>query len=85
MTEVFISFNYFRRAQPLSFAIRKTFAASRENSAIRQCLPLIVAKQPHDCMQWIRIVEIVPIVTNVLPQLRTRRHLDGSHGVCDGG
>jgi hypothetical protein len=32
-TEVFISLDYFRQTQSLSFAIRKTLAANRENSA----------------------------------------------------
>ena len=43
---------------------------------------LVDAKQPSDCMQRIHVVEIGAIVTNAL---RTGWHLDGSHGVRDGG
>jgi hypothetical protein len=35
MTEVFISFSYFKSVQSKSFAIRKTFKPIRENPAIR--------------------------------------------------
>jgi hypothetical protein len=34
MTEVFISFSYFKSVQSKSFAIRKTFKSIRENPAI---------------------------------------------------
>jgi hypothetical protein len=43
--------------------------------------PAICLQQPRDCMQPIRAVENALIVTRAL---RTR-HLDGSHGVRDGG
>jgi len=39
--------------QSLSFAIRKTFAAMRENSAICAEYIAITAKQSSDCTQWI--------------------------------
>jgi len=68
--------------QSLSFAIRKRFAASRENSVICGVRVLVDAKQPSDCMQPIHVVETGAIVTNAL---RAGWHLDGSHGVRDGG
>jgi hypothetical protein len=66
MAEACISFNYFREMQSLSFAIRKTFAAMRENSAICIKDRLSDAKQPRDCMQRIHVVEIARIVMNAL-------------------
>ena len=47
MTEVFISFSYFGSVQSESFAIRKTFEASRENPPFAENL----VRQQSDCMQ----------------------------------
>jgi hypothetical protein len=47
MTEVFISFSYFKSVQSKSFAIRKTFKSIRENPRFVGNL----ARQPSDCMQ----------------------------------
>lgn len=55
MTEACISFNYFQRPQSLSFAIRKTFPAMRENSGICIDSGAPRAKQPRDCMQPIHV------------------------------
>jgi hypothetical protein len=77
MTEAFVLFNYFRRCSlfDLRFAKRRPFLAKTPLFAD------ISSQQPLDCMQRIRAVETVLIVTSALPT----RHLDGSYGVRDGG
>jgi len=78
MTAALILFNYFRSAQSFSFAIRKTFPAMREKLGFAQT----TSEQSRDCMQRTHAVETAQFVTN---GLRTCWHLDGSHGVRDGG
>ncbi len=71
MTEVFVLFNYFRWAQSFPFAIRKTFAAMRENPAICVARRNDNAKQSRDCMQRTRVVKIACFV--VLLRMRYGR------------
>jgi hypothetical protein len=77
MTQAFVSFNYFPRCSlfDLRFAKHRPFLAKTPLFAD------ISAEQSHDCMQRIGAAENVLIVTIKLPT----RHLDGSHGVRDGG
>jgi hypothetical protein len=77
MTQAFVSFNYFPRCSlfDLRFAKHRPFLAKTPLFAD------ISAEQSRDCMQHIDAAENALIVTITLPT----RHLDGSHGVRDGG
>jgi hypothetical protein len=79
MTEAFILFNYFQLMQSFAFAIRKRLALSRENSAI--CAETAESSRATACKRN-PSVRVERIVTSAL---RTRRHLDGSYGIRDGG
>ena len=81
MTEAFVSFNYFRRRSLYHLRFAKRGHESRK----LRYLPRLARAQPCDCMQRIRAVESRTDCYERITASRTRRRLDGSHGVRDGG